>query len=503
MNIVIVGGGTAGWLAAFMINKTQPNHEITLIESSQIGIIGAGEGSTGILTSIIQGTAWDYGLSEKEFLSKTNATIKLGIRHKDWKTLGHEYIAPIDAPYYDQTIHYGTNKPLMHSILNDKKFHLSSQNGNYIENSFSSFYKYKGGIANNREHAYHFDAHLVGKYFKEKCDKKVKTIDSKVQDIVLSENGDISSIVLEDGFILEGDFFIDASGFSRVFSKKLNVDWISFSKYLPVNTAMPFLIEHKEGEKIDPVTTAWAQKNGWMWMIPTQERIGCGYVFDNRYVSNEDAQKEIETTLGREISPIKFLNFDAGMSKSFWNKNCLSIGLSAAFLEPLEATSIHSTVLQLTSFIFNYLRDDKESTCNSGSSSIYNKNFSKVYDGFKDFISIHYASSRKDSEFWKDISKIDRRTDFAANILKTVESRLPNNGDFYQYPGFAGADLYNWILSGLGYINKDLAGKELDFYSQKEEAKIMYELYLSNFNVDIQNQIDNTELISMIKNGTL
>jgi tryptophan halogenase len=500
MNIVIVGGGTAGWLAALMISKTQPNHQITLIESSAIGIVGAGEGSTGTLTGVIQGLLWDYGLSEREFLNKTNATIKLGIKHKDWKVIGHEYIAPIDGPSEGM---FGSSKHLLHALANNLPFHTASANGKLIEESLSPFYVFEDGLANNSTHSHHFDAFLVGKYFKEKAGMSVKSVDAKIVDAVVDEQGFISSVVLDDGSSIDGDFFIDASGFGRVLPKKLGIDWVSYKKYLPVNTAMPFILPYKEGQKIEPLTTAWAQKNGWMWMIPTQDRIGCGYVFDSTYTSNESAQKEIESALGQEIEPIRFLNFDAGRSEKFWVNNCLVIGLSAAFLEPLEATSIHSTILQLNSFIFNYLRDTSKETCNQGSIKIYNEKTIKMYEGFKDFLSVHYASSRVDSDFWLEISKPERRTDFALNVLQTSKVRSLKSIDFDTYPGFAGPQLYNWVLAGLGYLTKESAIKELEFYGQTENAALEYSADMYNFDKIKTSFLGNTALITQLRRGLI
>lgn len=416
MRITIVGGGTAGWLAALMIKKVQgSSHEVTVIESSKIGIVGAGEGSTGYLTDIIQGNTWDYGCNEEDFFRETNATVKLGIKHKEWKHLGHEYIAPIDGTAVPSI---GTDYLLLHAIVNDIPFHTASENGKFIESNMSSFYYDDGVIENTRSHAYHFDAHLVGKYFKKVCGEDVTHIDATVLEINVDPNGNVDSLLLDNGQKLESDFFIDASGFARIFGKKLGIDWVSYAKHLPVNTAMPFLIPHKEGKNIEPVTTAWAQKAGWMWQIPTQDRLGCGYVFDNNFISNDEAHAEIEQKLGMEIEPIRFLNFETGRASKLWFKNVLSIGLAAAFAEPLEATSIHSTIIQLHTFVFDYLKDTKEDTCNAGIINIYNKKMSKMYDDYKDFLSIHYITERSDSEFWKWIQTGELLPD---NVLDYLE----------------------------------------------------------------------------------
>lgn len=493
MKIVIVGGGTAGWLAALMIKKIQGNsHDVTVIESSSIGIIGAGEGSTGFLTDIIQGNSWDYGCNEKDFLRETKATIKLGIKHKEWKELGHEYIAPIDGSAIQSV---GTDYLFLHSIINDYPVHTSSDNGKFIEDSLSSFIVNGKDIENTKSHAYHFDGHLVGKYFKKVCGDSVNVIDARVNEISIGENGFIESLILDNGSIISADFFIDASGLSKLFSKKLNIDFISYKENLPVNTAMPFLLPYEEDEKIDPVTTAWAQKYGWMWMIPKQDGYGCGYVYDDSFITREEAQKEIEEKLGRKIEPIKFIQFEAGRLDKLWDKNCLFIGLAGAFAEPLEATSIHSTILQLNAFIFNYLRDSKEETCNQGNINIYNKRMTKMYDDFKDFLSIHYMSQRNDSEFWKMMGSGERLTEQAKNILEMQKSKLLHPNDLDAYFGYAGAQLYNWVLYGLGFITKDLAEKELKFFSQNELASTIWELNQKSFENIKNDIIDNTSFI--------
>jgi hypothetical protein len=490
MKIVIVGGGTAGWLAALMISRVQPNHKVTVIESSKIGIVGAGEGSTGYLTDIVQGNSWDYGCDEGDFFKETGATVKLGIRHRDWKEVGHEYNAPIDSAPRNAE---GTDYMLMHAIINDIPFHLASENGYYIENSLSSFSSLEESVGNTRGHAYHFDAHLVGKYFKKVCGESVKNIDSEVVDVSVLPNGNIESVILSNGEVVHSDIFIDASGFSRILAKSIDIPWKSYSDNLPLNTAMPFFIEH--GEKVDPVTTAWAQKSGWMWMIPTQERYGCGYVFDDRFTSHEDAQKEIEVALGREINPIRFLKFDAGRSEVLWKNNCILIGLAAAFAEPLEATSIHATILQLKSFIFEYLRDTAEETCNQGSTKIYNRRMSKMYDDMMNFINIHYVGGRSDSDFWKWVGTGEIWTDATKSLLEMQKHRAIGTQDFDSYYGYAGSGLYNWIMAGLGILDKNLAQKEIDFYSQKDLAKDMWNISQYRMSETKNAIIDNTEFI--------
>jgi hypothetical protein len=493
MRIIIVGGGTAGWLAALMISKVHgKTHDITLIESSKIGIVGAGEGSTGYLTDIIQGNSWNYGCNEMDFLRETNATVKLGIKHRDWKRVGHHYYGPIDGTNVQAQSDYLTQ----HAIVNDIPFHMASYNGYMIHKNKSTFSVGEdGALNNNHNHAYHFDAFKVGQYFKKVSGDDVAAIDSEVVDVHVDEQGFITHLTLSDGRNIYGDFFVDCSGFKRIFANKLDVKWHSYSKNLPVNTAMPFLLPYEEDEKIEPVTTAWAQTAGWMWNIPTQARRGCGYVFDDRFISHEQAQSEIEAALGKSIEPIRFLKFDTGRSEKLWHKNCLFLGLSAAFAEPLEATSIHSTIVQLQSFVFDYLRDEQLDTCNPGGINIYNRRMSKMYDDFKDFLVLHYMTPRDDSEFWRWMNTGETMTDAVRDVLELQKSRCLQPNDFEHYYGSAGASLFNWIMAGLGYMNKAVASCDLDHYGNRNTAATVWLVHEHNMEQAAEVMIDNTDFV--------
>lgn len=276
--------------------------------------------------------------------------------------------------------------------------------------------------------------------------------------------------------------------------------WISYRDHLPVNTAMPFLVPYKENESIDPVTTAWAQTAGWMWQIPVQQRKGCGYVFDDRFITHEQAQQEIERTLGHEVEPIRFLKFDTGRSERAWVKNVLSTGLSAAFAEPLEATSIHSTVVQLQSFIFEYLRDTRQETCNTGSINIYNRRTAKMYDDFKDFLVLHYAGQRTDSEFWRWMQTGETHTDTVKNVLELQKTRHLHPSDFDGYHGYAGAGLYNWVLAGLGYLTPAKAAKDLEFYNRDNIAQDAWLVHDYNMKKFVERSINNTDFVRNIDN---
>lgn len=459
MNIIVVGGGTAGWLSALLISKVKPEHTVTVIESSAIGIIGAGEGSTGLLTSILKNEMWDFGCDMLEFLQETGATLKYGIHHKDWKTVGESYMGPIGGTPSTESVvdyifaHYHSTDPA--------NVHLSSILGQKIARNVSNFNK-KTMSFDNLGTALHFDAHDVGKYFKKIAMKthRVSVMDDEVLDVNLnSENGNISSVLLKTGKVVEGDFFVDASGFRQVLMKKLGTKWISYRKNLPVNSAMPFLLPYEENEYPELYTTAWAQKAGWMWQIPNQQRKGCGYVFDDNFITADQAQAEIETTLGRPIDPIRVLKFDTGRLENAWNKNCLAIGLAAAFAEPLEATSIHTTIAQLLTFVLEFLKPNLDDTLNPGSRNSYNRRTAKLYDTTKEFLIAHYMGGRTDSEFWKYIDSGATKTEFVDNLLTMCKTQMPSNRDL-DIP-FAAPDMGLWcyVLAGIGHITPETSAK--------------------------------------------
>jgi tryptophan halogenase len=306
----------------------------------------------------------------------------------------------------------------------------------------------------------------VGKYFKKICLKNntnSQHIDAKVTNVNLnSETGFIQSIDLEDGRTVEGDFFIDCSGFNKILINAVGGKWVSYQKNLPLNTGLPFHLDYLPGETPEPYTTAWAQKNGWMWQIPLMDRKGCGYVFDDHFTTPEKAQEEIETILGRKIEPQRVIKFDAGRQESAWIKNCLAIGLSSAFLEPLEATSIHSTLVQGLNFVFEYLKDSVEDTVNSGSVKIYNQRTRVLYDDIKDFLVMHYMGGRNDSDFWKMISTGVTKTDYVETLLEMSKHRMPTFSDFPSYPGCASWPLYSYVMGGLNLIDKSKAMETLN-----------------------------------------
>ncbi|MEM8950196.1 MAG: tryptophan halogenase family protein [Pseudomonadota bacterium] len=443
-SIVIAGGGTAGWLAALILKDALRSEgtplDVTLIESIRIGTIGVGEGTTAVFRMILQ----KLGFDEAEFLRETGATIKYGIRHKDWRRIGHHYDGPIDDPaaivagidlYAVASGRSVAEAHLFQQLMKQKKVPWALNGDRLV-------------AAGPFHHAYHFDQARAGTYLKSKA-SGVTLLDDQIRSVRKNGEG-VKALKLESGRELTADFFIDCTGFRRVLIGELGASWMSYADVLPVNRAMPFWIDIAEGEEIDPLTLAFAQKNGWMWKIPTQDRYGCGYVYSDLHVSPEEAKAEIETALGHDIEPRNDIRIDAGRLDQSWIGNCCALGLASSFLEPLEATSIHGTIVQLL-MLANWLGDpDGRAKFNSAAAT--------QVDDFRDFIRTHYISERRDSAFWQDVAESHPKP--VTDRISHWRAQLPKRGDFQAFPGdlpHVQEQLYTPVLDGLGLLDRGSA----------------------------------------------
>lgn len=459
MRIVIVGGGTAGWLAAALLVKQYPTeHQVTIIESTKIGIIGVGEATTGNFTDVLVHDLKDLGVNHDEFIVETGSALKFGIKHVNWTKDGSSYFAPIDGSI---TADQSTDQFFAYALgyLGKDALTSISTMGHWYDKNKSNFDISKQFLKHT--HALQVDANLVGKYLRKHVLNKSTAvhIDSEVQEVNLNERGYIKSVSLSNGETVEGDMFLDCSGFARVLMKKLESNWTSYSKHLPVNSAFPFMLKYREGEKPVPYISATAQSSGWAWSTSLLDRTGNGYIFDDNFITMDKAQEEIETRLGHKIEPLKLIKFDTGRQQNAWIKNCVAIGLSYAFLEPLESTSIHSTIVQLKN-ILTYMKPRAEDTDNDGSRAFYNQRTAKGYDDLVNFLVLHYMGGRTDSEFWRYIATGATRTEFVTNLMEMCKSRMPSISDFLGYHGSAGWPLYSYVLAGTGVLTGEVTKKE-------------------------------------------
>lgn len=469
MKIVIVGGGTAGWMAACYFaryNHSSENvNEIVVIESSKIPIIGAGEGSTGLLTKVVDKEFKKWGINEIDFLYKTESTLKLGIRFKDWNGIGTEFVSPV------QPSETGMGSIDTHLLTCHVKgnYYDASPSGFLMEQGYSTYAQSGTTILG---HSYHFDAHKVGQYFKNHATTHgVKVIDAEVESLQRNAlTGELESVQSSIGKI-EGDFWIDCSGFNRVLIGPMGGGWKSYSDYLKVNAAIPFIQKFKEGEVPKLETLSQAMPNGWMWQIPTQERYGCGYVYSDNHTTYDKAVDELIKTLGKNIEPLRNIKFECGRVENPWVKNVIAIGLAQSFVEPLEATSIHATIVQLDFLLTNTLNFSftKENVMFEANVKRYNTFINTLVDDVKNLIQLHYMTEREDTEFWKNYKYEVPKTSVVKDILEICKHRSPAMLDFNFYHGAGNWGVWCWTLIGLGHLSKETAKLTLDGYKHSDE----------------------------------
>ncbi len=440
--------------------------DITMVESSKIPTIGVGEGTTAVFRQIL----FELNLDEVEFVRETGATIKFGIRHKDWRRKGYSYDGPIDDPnllspnpaftpaeqasaldVYAVSTGKGVagTHLFQHLMLREKSpFGLDEQTGELIPSG-------------PFQHAFHFDQSQVGAWLRKKA-SGIEHIDAEVDSARKNtETGDLEGLVLSDGREVSGDFFFDCTGFrKKLIGDIMGAKWVSYADTLPVNRAMPFWIEHDESKDIAPLTLAWAQKAGWMWSIPTRERIGCGYVYSDEFTTPDQAKSEIETALGHEIEPRNDIRFVGGRLDRAWIKNCLSLGLSSSFLEPLEATSIHGTIVQLMLFTKFHMKDAAGTS--DQARDHFNRAVEQQLDDFRTFINIHYAGQREEP-FWQHVRK-NCMHEKAREMLAHWSGNMPRRTDFAAFPGdlpHINEQLYYPVLDGLGLLDAKVAKTDM------------------------------------------
>jgi hypothetical protein len=369
MNLVIIGGGTAGWLSALYFNRYWPNYHITLIESTTIGILGAGEGSTPILPEFIK----KLGIDENEFLLRVNGTKKISAAFEDWAYEGSTY-----DHYFDYDYGYTT-------LLKERDGFPKCSLPNDASNFKNASIKY----------SYHFNARLFASYLKEIALKRgVNWVDGFVKSFSTKTNGDISTITLENNQLFYCDFVIDCTGFKRlIIGNHYNSKWNSYKDHLLTNAAIPFFMPHTHD---NTMTKSYikAMKYGWMWKIALQNRLGCGYVFDKTFATEDDIKNEIKEYLG--IDDIRFnptIHYEPGSYNEVWKNNCIAIGLSSGFIEPMEATAIMVTIAQLDALggLNPFDRNIK---------NLYNEFVSKINHLIMLYIRHHYYCNRDDSDFW-------------------------------------------------------------------------------------------------------
>ena len=476
--VVVLGGGTAGWFAALEMRRLfSTKVEITVVESKEIGIIGAGEGSVPNFLGALQ----RYGIDVLEYMRETQSTYKLGVSFEGWRTgekndgFYHLFSVTRDSmSLRDWT--ESSSYPLAAAMLNKGiPFDAYPTSRRLIE-ARASQQEVAAHLANAKstEYAYHFDARRLADYLRKVATSRgVKRIDAIVKDVQLDENGDVLAL-RTDSESIKGDFFIDASGMRRlIVGKTLGSKWRSFSAHLTLDRGMPFFMPLPEGKNVPLVTRAIALNAGWMWVIPTQGRLGCGYVYSSAHTSEEDAITELSRYWGQSIEPVNRIKFEAGQFERVWIGNVMAVGLSSGFVEPLEATSIGQTLSQLA--YFGDLMIDCQGVIPHPLIDRFNTQVAAYWDGLLDFLLLHYESQRGDTEYWRDVADFDRPKRYE-ELLQAFKLRTPRDIDFSGHAAGNGImfGALSWMLVGapLGVIPANAGVTELTRLSTEKQGKM-------------------------------
>lgn len=406
-SMLIVGGGSAGWITALYLqkyfNQQGQTLNITLLESAHQGPIGVGEATVHSIRFLF--AALD--LNEQELMRETNATLKLGIMFRNWMkptAAGtHEYFHPFEQQqppgHYDIASEWLAGKHYRHQRY-DQGVCLSSL---MAQSELSPKTPRHGDYQGFLPYAYHIDAVLLGEYLKKKGIERGITHSTETVTHVNTEKGNICAIHT-DITQHKADFYIDCSGFKGLLINELAKDnWISFKQELPCDKAVAIQSDYAANYQPKPYTRATALDNGWAWQIDLRKRRGNGYVYDSDKISPEQAEQELRAFLGEAAQGKSALHLDmrVGRLKQSWIGNCLAVGLAAGFIEPLESTGLHLINLGARLFATHYSCQAQNQIPQSIRDS-YNEKMAGIFEDLKQFIILHYClSDRDDTEFWR------------------------------------------------------------------------------------------------------
>ena len=467
--IMIVGGGTAGWMAANLLASKWQDTEICVVESKEIGIIGVGEGSTPHLKLFFDA----IGVKDPQWMPRCNATYKNGITFDGWsEKVGFEsYFHPFAAQTDDVF-----TVPLFFKNIQARMrgYAVDAHPDKYFLETYLSRNKlgplpaesFPFGIA----YGYHFDSALLGEFLAEHAQSKgVSRIEGKVADVSVQKDGNISTLKLSDGRLLEADFFIDCSGFSSLLMQQtLKVAYKSFKDNLFNDSAV--VMPSEISQELPVETKATALTNGWAWQIPLRNRFGNGYVYSSDYIDADKAETELRQHLGLLDSDVeaRHLKMKVGRLEKHWFKNCLAVGLSQGFIEPLEATAIALSFNTIAQFI-QYFQQGQFS---NQYEDAFNQDINARFDGIRDYVVCHYKTNqRSDSKYWRDNAANNNISATLSHILKLWQNSQDFAADMHKYKLMGSYQAKSWacLLAGYGVFPKINMEQSIDYSQHHQE----------------------------------
>lgn len=468
--VVILGGGTAGWMTAAYLAKRLPRGvEVSLIESETINTIGVGEATFSTIQLYLQ----CLGLTERDWMPPCAASYKMAIKFVDWNAERRHFYHPF------QRFETAGGRSIVEWWLKDLRDELPfdyacfavpalcdrQRSPRFMDGTVfdARVREYMRGEAPDRAwllddltiqypYAYHFDAGLFAKFLSTYArDLGVRRIGDDVVDVTLDERGDIAALVTAQHGTIGGDLFVDCSGFrGLLINKAMGEPFISFGDSLLCDSALAAQVPvDTRSEGINPFTTATALSAGWVWNIPLFTRIGTGYVYASAYISRDEAEREFRQHLGARAKDTTFnsIKMRIGRCRRSWVRNCVAIGLSSGFVEPLESTGIFFIQHGIEQLVTHFPRDGRDEAAAAG----YNDAVAHCIDGVREFLTLHYAASnRHDTPFWKATKTDIIVPPDLAERLRAWASRLPTNRTIN--PRYHGFESYSYavMLLGLG-----------------------------------------------------
>jgi 2-polyprenyl-6-methoxyphenol hydroxylase-like FAD-dependent oxidoreductase len=446
--IVIVGGGTAGWMTACLMANAWPQAQISLIESADIGIIGVGEGSTPSLKRFFQ----QLNIPDCEWMSACNATYKTNIRFINWSpasgqnSYSHPFISQLDT-FSERTFYSNcfSRRIGLDVETNPEKFFFNAYLANHGKAPITP-----ANFPFRIEYGYHFDSYLLGQFLREKALKLgVHRLPLTIESVTQHNDGSIKHLISKEGQIVSADLFVDCTGFSSLLMQKtLAVPFLSFAENLFNDSAV--VLPTAALPNLPVETQATALSNGWAWQIPLQHRTGNGYVFSSAFLSADQAELELRSQLGLVDSAVqaRHLTMKVGQLKQHWYKNCLAVGLSQGFIEPLEATALHLVQTAVELFIDQYQFSSTEAQQQQ-----YNQLISERFERVRDYIVAHYKlNSRDDSDYWRANRANTNLSDSLLQLLDCWyrKNDLDQEIKRQQLNSHFGTSSWHCLLSGYG-----------------------------------------------------